>query len=139
KMAFMQFTKRLATYTGIEKCLYDAKMAARFSGTMRVNLIEMLYQCRIPSTLANSSSAHLFNNDNRSLHLPSVIKYPVVIKEKNYTGHQPNALHSPLIKHYIYHAFPAEMGKIKQSALVIPLGRAVEKLIFKLIEEQKLP
>lgn len=139
KMAFMQFTKSLATYSSIEKCLYDAKMAARFSGAMRVNLIEMLDQCRIPSTLGISSSAHLFKNDNLSLHTTSIIKYPVFIKEKNYTGHQPNALHSPLLKHYIYHAFPAEMGKIRQSALVIPLGRAVEKLIFKLIEEQKLP
>ena len=139
KMAFMQFTKSLATHSSLDNCLYDAKVAARFSGTMRSNLIEMLDQCHLPSTLNVASSAHLFERNNLSLHTTSIIKYPVFIKEKNYTGHQPHAMDSPLLRHYIYRVFPEEMSNIRQPALVIPLGKAVEKLIFKLIEEQKLP
>lgn len=139
KMAFMQFIKSLATHTSLESCLYDAKIAARFSGTMRTNLINMLDQCHIPGLLNVPSSAQLFERYNPILHTTSIIKYPVFINGKNYTGHQPSAMHSPLLKHYIYHAFPTEMRKIRQPALVIPLGKAVEQIIFKLIEEQILP
>lgn len=139
KNAFRQFIISQAAKEGIENSLYHAKIAARFSGTMRKNLIEMLDQCDLPGILNISSSAYLFKENHELLHTTSVIKYPVFVNGKNYTGHQPKIHQSSLLWHYAYHEFANEISKIVQPALVIPLGKAVDQIILKLFAQQKLP
>src|SRR5690625_1480575 len=139
KNAFRQFIISQAANESMENSLYHAKIAARFSGTMRENLIEMLDQCDLPRILNIPSSSYLFTDHHEFLHTTSVIKYPVFVNGKNYTGHQPQIQHSPLLSHYAYHLFAKEIHKIDQPALVIPLGKSVDQIILKLIAEQKLP
>lgn len=64
---------------------------------------------------------------------------PLFFKGKNYNGHNPSIDRSPLLQHYAYTVFPAELAKIASSALVIPLGKTVEHIIAKLSEDGKLP
>jgi len=139
KMAFTAFVNSQVVNNRIEKSLYNAKIAARFSGTMRKNLIEMLDQCDLPRILNIPSSSNLFTDHHEFLHTTSVIKYPVFVNDKNYTGYQPQIEQSPLLSHYAYHLFAQEIHQIDQPALVIPLGKSVDQIISKLIAEQKLP
>ncbi|MFD2761288.1 uracil-DNA glycosylase family protein [Lentibacillus juripiscarius] len=139
KIAFEQFVDSLSSGDTVETCLNEAKQAARFAGSMRKNLLHMLDECGIPNALGIPSSADLFGNSRNFLHTTSIIKYPVFIKGKNYTGHQPPIHRSALLKHYAYNIFPDELAQIHPPALVIPLGKTVEQTIVRLAEEQMLP
>jgi hypothetical protein len=139
KTAFEQFIKILASGDSLEACLKEAKKAAGFAGSMRKNLLDMLDQCDIPNILDIPNSSYLFGEGRHFLHTTSIIKYPVFLKEKNYTGHHPPIDRSPLLQHYAYKEFPKELAQITPPALVIPLGKTVEQITFRLIEERKLP
>lgn len=139
KTAFEQFVKDLSSNNCIEASLIQAKISAGFAGSMRTNLVDMLDQCNIPRALNIQNSSSLFSKHNYLIHTTSVIKYPVFFKEKNYTGHQPPIDLSPLLRNYAYKVFPKELAQISPTALVIPLGRTVENVIFKLGKERKLP
>src|SRR5699024_5197643 len=82
KNAFRQFIMSQVANESLENSLYHAKIAARFSGTMRKNLIEMLDQCDLPTKLNIPSSSSLFADNNELLHTTSVIKYPVFVNGK---------------------------------------------------------
>lgn len=138
-IAFKEFVQSQVANDTLETSLYNAKVAARFSGTMRNNLIKMLDQCYLPEILNIPSLQSLFAKNNKLLHTTSIIKYPVFVHGKNYTGHQPRIEQSALLKHYAYHSFPAEMDRMDKSVLVIPLGKTVDQIILKLVAERKLP
>src|SRR5699024_8767678 len=122
KVAFEQFVASLISGIHLESCLYQTKIAARFSGSMRSNLTDMLDQCGIPKVFDIPYSSDLFTKSDHLLHTTSIIKYPVFVNEKNYTGHYPSIDHSPLLQKYAYEEFPKELSQIIPQALVIPLG-----------------
>ncbi|HLS09357.1 hypothetical protein [Lentibacillus sp.] len=99
----------------------------------------MLDQCGIPEKLDIQHSADLFGKERRLLHTTSVIKYPVFINGKNYTGHQPPVDRSPLLQHYAYKEFPAEIAAITSPALIIPLGKTADHVIAELATNNMLP
>src|SRR5699024_12506594 len=101
-MAFSALVNSKVVNKRIEKSLYNDKIAARFSGTMRKNLIEMLDQCDLPGILNIPSSSNLCTDHHEFLHTTSVIKYPVFVNDTHYTGYQPQIEHSPLLSHYAY-------------------------------------
>lgn len=139
KTAYEQFRKSLDAGNGIETCLKATKNAARFAGSMRTNLLDMLNECNIPKALQLPNAESLFEKNCHLLHTTSVIKYPVFLKGKNYTGHQPPIERSTLLQRYAYEEFPKELARIIPPALVIPLGKTVEKVISALIGKQVLP
>lgn len=139
KIAFQQFTKSLATDAHLETCLYDAKVAAGFAGSMRSNLLEMLNQCDIPKNFNLPNASYLFEQNRELLHTTSIIKYPVFLNGKNYTGHQPPIHRSALLQHYVDDIFPNELAQITSPALVIPLGKTVEHVMLRLVSKNKLP
>ena len=138
KTAYEQFVKSFAAGDDLETCLEETKKAAGFAGSMRTNLTHMLDQCGIPSVLGIARSSDLFGKSRDLLHTTSVIKYPVFFKGNNYTGHQPAINRSSLLQHYAFKEFPKELAQITEPALVIPLGKTVEQVIFKLKDEQQL-
>src|SRR5690625_1783087 len=119
KIAFETFVKYYSSGNDLDACLYEAKIAARFAGTMRMNLCNMLDECGIPEALNIHHSSDLFEPGNTLLHTTSIIKYPVFIKGKNYTGHQPPIDQSQLLKRYAYEEFKKELSKIKLRSLII--------------------
>lgn len=139
KTAFEQFVKSLSSGDTLELCLKETKKSAGFAGSMRKNLVDMLDQCGIPETLGILHSSELFGQSRDLLHTTSIIKYPVFINGKNYTGHQPPIDRSPLLQHYAYSEFPDELAQIRPPALVIPLGKTVNHVITWLAEEDRLP
>ena len=139
KTAFIQLLKCLESQHSTEQALKEVKKVASFSGSMRTNLIHMLDECGVHEAVHVKSSSQLFDEYRDLVHTTSVIKYPVFYQGENYTGYRPSIQKSTLLSKYAFHVFPNELGKIKETALIIPLGKTVETVLKKLIKEDKLP
>ncbi|TYS14040.1 hypothetical protein FZC78_19475 [Rossellomorea vietnamensis] len=139
KAAYEEVLRGVEKKHSNDQILCDAKQAAGFSGTIRKNLTDMLDQCGLPETLGIESSLSLFQQYRPLLHTTSIIKYPVFISGKNYTGHHPAIDHSPLLSRYAYQEFAKELEHIGSKALVIPLGKTAEKVCRILLETENPP
>ena len=69
-----------------------AKQQASFAGSMRANLLKMLDALGVPKLLRIESSAALFGGVALLLHTGSVVRYPVFVESRNYTGSNPKPL-----------------------------------------------
>lgn len=109
-----------------------AKRAAAFSGVMRKNLLEMLDGIGIPKAMGIGSSRELFTRAHTRLHTTSVLRYPVFVDDRNYTGHRPPILSHPLLKRYVHEEFCMEMDSVPKG-FVVPLGKAVGSVLEYLV------
>ena len=130
--------KELELGTDIEEIQYKCKVAGRFSGSLRKNIISMLDEIKLNETLSISSCSALFEDKDYLLHTVSLVPYPVFVKKQNYSGHAPKLLKSEFLMRYVYDNFIKELNKIEnfKDILIIPLGRAVEEVLYKLSEEK---
>lgn len=135
--AFQTAKFGLESHWNTEKIKRECKKTARFAGSMRKNLIEMLDELHLQKYLKLESCADLFNDQERLLHTTSLIPYPVFNSSKNYTGAHPSILDSSLLLHYVHHYFYKEIAQLPNT-LIIPLGKAVEEVLKIMIEEGQL-
>lgn len=129
--------KELELGTDIEEIQYKCKVAGRFSGGLRKNIISMLDDIRLNDDLSINSCSALFEDKDYLLHTVSLIPYPVFVKKQNYSGHTPKLLKSEFLMKYVYDNFIKELKDIEnfKDILIIPLGKAVEEVLHKLSEE----
>lgn len=129
--------KELEVSNNIEDIQYKCKVAGRFSGALRKNIISMLDEIKLNKALNIDSSSELFDKKDYIMHTVSLIPYPVFVKKQNYTGHTPKLLKSNFLMKYIYDNFINEINKIDdfENILLIPLGKAVEEILCKLKDE----
>ncbi len=120
-----------------EEVCKKAKEAARFAGSMRNTLIHMLDTLKLQHYLNLSSSAELFQEEQAILHTTSLLRFPVFVGKKNYSGAQPNLLSNPFLREYGLASLKEELGFLRQ-ALIIPLGKTVERMLQLLVSEGKL-
>ena len=120
----------------IEEIQYKCKQAARFSGSLRNNLINMLDEIELNKYLKINSCSQLFREKDYLLHTVSLIPYSVFVKGKNYSGHTPKLMKSEFLMKYIYENFVDELKKLDNvdNILIIPLGISVEEVLYKLCE-----
>ncbi len=138
KAAYEQVLRDLHIGKEVQEVLREAKKASSFAGSMRTNLISMLNECGVALALGIEDAASLFAEHRDLIHTTSIIKYPVFYNGKNYTGHQPSIDHVPLLSKYAYEYFTNELEQIQKPALVIPLGKTVETVIQKLLQEGRI-
>ncbi|TYR80682.1 hypothetical protein FZC66_09940 [Priestia megaterium] len=69
--------------------LKHVKQKSRFAGSMRKNLISMLDELQLPLYLSANTASELFESVDKQIHSVSLVKYPVMLHEKNYNGHSP--------------------------------------------------
>lgn len=138
--AFVTARKGLKENESIEEIQYKCKVAARFSGTLRKNIINMLDDIELNKALGVKSCSELFEDRDSLLHTVSLIPYPVFVKRENYTGHTPKLIKNKFLMKYIYENFINEFNSLenKQDVLLIPLGKAVEEVLLKLKDEGRL-
>lgn len=129
EIAFKSVKHDLENNLDIENILKNCKMKARFAGSMRNNLINMLDDLSISEYLKIESVEYLFNSDCELLHTTSLIPYPVFINGRNYTGHTPEILDSPLLMKYVREHFYQELVQLENKPLIIPLGKSVEDVL----------
>ena len=129
--------KELESSDNIEDIQYKCKVAGRFSGPLRKNIISMLNDIKLNEFLNINDCSELFGDKDYLMHTVSLVPYPVFVKKQNYTGHTPKLLKSDFLMKYIYDNFIDEINKIDnfEDVLLIPLGRAVEELLWKLKDE----
>ncbi|AEP86856.1 conserved hypothetical protein [Bacillus spizizenii TU-B-10] len=138
KTAYKTAAESLRQGRSLEQMAVDTKKAAGLSGSMRHNLITMLDFCGLPQAFGIQSAAQLFGDLRHLLHTTSVIKYPVFIQQKNYTGYSPAITRSPILSTYAFGHFPAELNKVTGPALLIPLGKAAEAVCETLLSQHSL-
>ena len=126
--------KGLENSNHIEKIQYECKEAARFSGSLRMNLITMLDEVELNKYLNISSCSELFADKDYLLHTVSLIPYAVFVKGKNYSGHTPKLIKSEFLMKYVNENFVDEIKKLdnRSNILIVPLGRAVEEALYNL-------
>lgn len=121
----------------MDKILKDCKRLARFAGSMRTNLIQMLDEIKLNEKLKIKSCAELFEENNDLLHTTSLIPYPVFIADKNYTGYAPMILETDRLMEYVREHFYHEI-EVLGNVFIIPLGKAVEDVLKYMIHEKMI-
>lgn len=129
--------KELEKSDDIELIQYKCKVAGRFSGTLRKNIISMLDEIELNKALKINSTSELFKEKDYLLHTVSLIPYSVFVKKQNYSGHTPKLIKSDFLMKYVYENFIQELRSLDnfKDILLVPLGRAVEEVLLKLEEE----
>lgn len=123
-------TARAAMSSGASRAeaLRRAKEAARFVGPMRRNLIAMLDALGLDKVLGLRTAAELFGERASLLHSTSLLRYPVFVRGKNYTGYNPRAMSHRFLRSMVERLFAPELVRL-QDKLVIPLGRVVDEVV----------
>lgn len=121
----------------IQQIQYECKVAGRFSGVLRKNIISMLDEIGLNQNLQIVSCSELFGTQEQLLHTISLIPYSVFVKGKNYSGHTPKLIKNQLLMSYVYDNFLSEYEQLKEKErlVIIPLGSAVEEVLCLLMEE----
>lgn len=129
--------KELEQGNNIEEIQYACKIAGRFSGSLRKNLIEMLNDLELNRALAIRDCSELFSSRDELLHTISLVPYPVFVNKENYTGHTPKLIKNEFLMKYVYENFMEEFKRLdnENEILLIPLGKAVEEVLCKLKDE----
>lgn len=112
-----------------------AKLAARFAGSMRANLIAMLEEIGISEKLNLSHASQLFEADCRLLHTTSLIAYPAFVNKENYNGHNPSLLKNDCLYQAAMSMFLKQIESLN-NPILIPLGKSVELFLKHLVEKQ---
>lgn len=118
-----------------EQVCRQAKQAARFAGTMRSNLIQMLNEIDLQRYLKLSSCADLFQEHQTLLHTTSLLRFPVFVEQNNYSGTHPNLLSNPFLKQTAFTSIIEELDAMNSNVLIIPLGKIVESALVTLVHE----
>lgn len=135
--AMLAARRELEIGEDIEEIQYKCKVAGRFSGTLRRNIITMLNDIKLNKALHIYDCRELFEDKDYLLHTVSLIPYPVFIKKENYSGHTPKLIKSEFLMNYVYENFIEELGSLDspKEVLLIPLGKAVEEVLYKLKDQ----
>jgi hypothetical protein len=112
-----------------EDAIKAAKAHAAFAG-MRRRMCGWLDALGVAEWLGISGTEDLFDTERRLLQATSAIRYPVFVGDeaRNYSGHRPKPLKSPLLTSIVEAVLLPELA-VLSDALVVPLGRAVASAI----------
>ncbi|MDO7908069.1 hypothetical protein Q5741_16780 [Paenibacillus sp. JX-17] len=125
--------RMLRAGSSMEEACREAKMNARFAGSMRNHLLDMLEELQLHAYLGLSRIEDLFSPQEHRLHTTSLLPDPVMVNKRNYTGHRPPIHRSPLLRQQAAESFSRQLGML-DSPLVVPLGRMVEQELHRMAE-----
>ncbi|MFC3885760.1 hypothetical protein ACFOU2_20695 [Bacillus songklensis] len=129
--------KCLVQGLSLEETAQAVKKECRFFGSMRHNIIVMLNELELPSYLGIDDCEELFHSKEHLLHTTSLIKHPVFVNGKNYTGHNPSLLKENLFNQYLGCFFEKEL-MVLEGVLIIPLGKAVETVLRGFVNQKAI-
>lgn len=133
-IAFSTANKNLNNGYSYEEVSKECKQSARFAGSMRNNLVDMLNELQLNKCLNLSSCSQMFSENCDLMHTTSLIPYPVFINDKNYTGTNPKILESVTLFKYVEDYFYKEVKELEK-VLIIPLGIAVEEVLLTMVSK----
>jgi hypothetical protein len=134
QLAFHTVLESLRNGETLNEGVKRVKQQASFAGSMRNNLTSMLNELQIPEYLKICNSQSLFNEQRQLLHPCSMLRYPVFLYKKNYTGHTPQMARSSFLMKWIKAVFIPELHAV-HPLLIVPLGKAVSDALKALTGE----
>jgi hypothetical protein len=126
----------LARGMSMSKAAQLAKNTGSFSGAMRNNLIALLDAIGLQHYLGIASCSSLFAEHADWVHYTSVLRYPVFLKGKNYSG-TPKIKSSPLLCRQVEQWFASEVKQLN-SAIWLPLGNDASEIMQGYIAQGRL-
>lgn len=117
-----------------EEAIRMAKETGAFSGEpMRSNLVKQLNHWGFQKWLGLDSCEQLFSTASNLVQTTSLLRYPVFVDGDDYRG-TPDMTKQPLLRKYLLSYFAREVREMK-SALFLPLGPQVQKILQSLVTE----
>jgi hypothetical protein len=126
--ALVEARRLLMSGASEAEALESAKAFASFSGPMRPNLVRMLDHMDVHRLLRLPSTAALWESGEQRAHFTSVLRYPVFIDGKNYSG-TPAPITRAVLREQLTNWFEAELRQLPR-ALLVPLGPKVADAVF---------
>ena len=136
ELAYRGAAAPIAARASPETVVRAAKSLGAFAGSIRNNMLRMLDDIGLPQALGIAASSELFGSASALLHTTSVIRYPVFVETRNYTG-TPAPMTSPMLAEMARTILVSELKSVP-SALIVPLGKAVEGTLDTLAREGSL-
>jgi hypothetical protein len=135
RLALQSAARSLRMGLSSEDTLRTAKTHASFGGSMRSNLTHMMDHLGLNTLLDIQSSSELFGGKADLAHFTSVLRYPVFVHSKNYSG-SPHPNKAPLLNGELSH-FYAEVHSV-QNALFLPVGALPTSIMRGLVQRGQI-
>lgn len=110
----------------VTDALQAAKKFASFSGPMRSNLVALLDGIGVAGNLGLASTSELFAAREDLVHFTSVLRYPVTVDGKNYSG-TPRVIGNTWLENQL-DWFESEVRTLP-NAIYVPLGPTVTEVM----------
>lgn len=120
-----------------ESALRKAKQAASLGGPLRANMVRVLDRLGYAARLGLPTSARLWDSADHLVHFTSLLKYPVFVRGRNYSG-QPNMLTTPRLRQSLEHGFISDMARLEADVELVPLGQTVAEVVARLVAEKRI-
>lgn len=126
---------KVAQDTGLEilELLQTVKFDSAFYGPMRRNIVQMLDYVELNKKLGICSTQSLFEQHQHLVHMTSVLRHCILNKGQNYNGSTPNILKNDFLQQHIQTFFIPEIQQLSSSAVYIPMGLSVAKVLNNLV------
>lgn len=128
KAAGREAQRRLRAGSPDAEVLRAAKQAGAFTGAIRPNLVALLDRIGLQHWLGLAGCASLFDEHAHLLHVNGVLRQPIFVDGKNYSGAAPNMLTTPLLQSQMLDYFAHEAALLPD-AVFVPLGPKVAQAL----------
>jgi len=123
KNAMREAQRRMALGASTQEVLRAARQAGAFSGAIRPNFVALLDAIGVQRWLGIASCARLFDSDAGLVHIGAILRHPVFVDGKNYSGTPAMPRHA-FLRDEVLRYFAHEAALLPD-ALYIPMGASV--------------
>jgi hypothetical protein len=123
KTAMAECQRQLAAGAPQAGVLRAARLAGAFSGAIRPNFVALLDAIGIDRWLGIDSCATLFDRDAHLVQISAILRHPVFVDGRNYSG-TPGMARLPFLREAVLRYFAHEAAQLPD-ALYIPMGGSV--------------
>ena len=123
KNAMAEAQRQLAAGASQEALLRAARLSGAFSGAIRPNFVALLDAIGMQRWLGIASCASLFGVDADLVHIGAILRHPVFVDDRNYSG-SPGMAKVPFLRAQVLRYFAQEAARLPD-ALYIPMGASV--------------
>ena len=137
KNAMREAQRQLAAGSDDAVVLRAARLAGAFSGAIRPNFVALLDAIGAQRWLGIASCATLFGADAGLVQVSAILRHPVFVDGKNYSG-SPSPLRKAFLREQVLRWFAQEARQLPD-ALYIPMGASVSETLDWLVAEGVIP
>jgi hypothetical protein len=123
KNAMREAQRQMAAGASTDEVLVAARQAGAFSGAIRPNFVALLDAIGVQRWLGIASCATLFGPDAGLVHIGAILRHPVFVDGKNYSGTPAMPRHAFLREETL--RYFAQEAALLPDALYIPMGASV--------------